>query len=71
MQYEFVTRWALDEATADCVYETLSSNAYGEWWTNMIAPLMKPLFFVWNHDHVMHRGALGLAYRLQATLVQG
>lgn len=154
MQYEFVTKWILDGTTAQRVYETLSSRAYGEWWEgvtvqvleegdeqglgelresvfttklpyklrfqsrwtklerpsviemeafgelegtgryditqtgsrtevvytwkvrttkawmNVFAPLMKPLF-VWNHDQVMHRGAVGLANRLQATLVQG
>lgn len=39
-------------------------------WMNRMAPVMKPLF-VWNHDQVMHRGAVGLAKHLNAKLLLG
>jgi hypothetical protein len=40
------------------------------WWMNLLAPLAKPLFR-WNHDWVMHGGALGLAKLLGAELIAG
>jgi len=37
-------------------------------WMNMFAPLARPLF-VWAHKHVMRKGAVAMAKRLDATLL--
>jgi len=37
---------------------------------NIMAPIMRPMF-KWNHDQVMHQGAVGLAKHLKMKLVQG
>ena len=38
------------------------------WWMNLLAPLARPAFR-WNHDYVMHNGAVGLAKLLGAELL--
>ena len=38
------------------------------WWMNLLGPLGRPAF-KWNHDQVMHNGAVGLAKLLGAELV--
>jgi hypothetical protein len=38
------------------------------WWMNIMAPVARPAFR-WNHDYVMHNGAVGLARLLGAELV--
>jgi hypothetical protein len=37
-------------------------------WINLWGPLARPAFR-WNHDHVMHQGGVGLAKRLNASLL--
>ena len=39
-----------------------------EWWMNLLAPLVRPLF-AWNHRVIMGWGANGLAARLNARLL--
>ena len=38
------------------------------WWMNLLAPIGRPAFR-WNHDYVMHNGAVGLAKLLGAELL--
>ena len=38
------------------------------WWMNLLAPIGRPAFR-WNHDYVMHNGAVGLATLLGAELL--
>lgn len=37
-------------------------------WMNLFAPVVRPLF-VWAHQHVMRKGAVAMAKRLNATLL--
>ncbi|MDH5539292.1 MAG: SRPBCC family protein [Rhizobacter sp.] len=39
-------------------------------WMRVAAPIMSPLFR-WNHEGVMHAGALGLARKLRVRLLRG
>jgi uncharacterized protein YndB with AHSA1/START domain len=43
--------------------------ALGQPWMRFVAPLAAPIFR-WNHNAVMHAGALGLSRRLGATLLE-
>jgi hypothetical protein len=52
-------------------YVTYNWNIYtNKPWMNFFYFLLKPLF-VYNHNKIMHWGAVGLAKKLAATLIKG
>lgn len=61
-------RWEFSEegpVTTVCYKWFVCTN---KCWMNWLAPVARPLF-KWNHDMVMHDGALGLARLLNVQLV--
>jgi hypothetical protein len=61
--------WQLAEADGVTHVRYLWSVRTTRWWMNAFGPLPRPAF-KWNHDRVMHNGAVGLAKLLNAELLE-
>jgi hypothetical protein len=61
--------WELDEADGVTHVRYLWRVRTTRWWMNLFGPMGRPAF-KWNHDRVMHNGAVGLARLLDAELLQ-
>jgi hypothetical protein len=60
-EYSFVTVWKIEAP-----WDVKTTQKF----MSFLAFLLKPLL-AWNHDEIMRWGALGLANKLKAKLIQG
>ena len=69
-ELEGVGIWRLDELDGVTRVHYTWRVRTTRWWMNLLAPIARPAFR-WNHDYVMHNGAIGLARLLGAEQVSG